>query len=154
MTLPSTAHGETHPYLRAAGAGLRRHTATSQLAGGAADRTHLDLLHAHLIACYHLVDQLDTATRPTSPTAGRHLATARTRLWQSAAAVHDAFHTLPLADPAGTTKVCDPPARLVGGPPFVTICQRHQAAVHTVRRTTTSAEIDTPLHGHATTCTR
>ncbi|MEE4544009.1 DUF6238 family protein [Streptomyces sp. V4-01] len=154
MTPPPTAHGETHPYLRAASAGIRRHTTTSQLAGGAADRAHLDLLHAHLITCHHLVDQLDTATRPTSPTAGRHLATARTRLWQAAAAVHDAFHTLPLTGPASTTQVCDPPARLVGGPPFVTICQRHQAAVHTARRTTTSAEIDAPIHGHTTTCTR
>ncbi|WUH90360.1 DUF6238 family protein [Streptomyces sp. NBC_00433] len=154
MTPPPTTNSETHPYLRAAGAGIRRHTTTSHLAGGAADRTHLDLLHAHLIACHHLVDQLDTATRPSSPTAGRHLATARTRLWQSAAAVHDAFHTVPPADRADAAPGCDPPARLVGGPPFVTICQRHQAAVHTVRRTTTSAEIDAPLHGHTTACTR
>lgn len=154
MTPPSTTHGETHPYLRAASAGIRRHTTASRLAGGGADRTHLDLLHAHLIACHHLVDQLDTAARPTSPTAGRHLATTRTRLWQAAAAVHDAFHTLPLTNRADTAQVCDPPARLVGGPPFVTICQRHQAAVHTVRRTTTSAEIDAPLHAHTTTCAR
>lgn len=155
MPLPHAAHGESHPYLRAASAALRRHTTTSGHADSAADRTHLDLLHAHLIACHHLVDQLDTSTRPTSPTAARHLATARTRLWQAAAAVHDAFHTLPpLADPADTTKDCDPRARLVGGPPFVTICQRHQGAVHTVRRTTTSTEIDAPLHGHTTTCTR
>ncbi|WP_433892596.1 DUF6238 family protein [Streptomyces sp. CA-111067] len=154
MPLPHAAPGESHPYLRAASAGLRRHTTTSRNAGGAADRAHLDLLHAHLIACHHLVDQLDTATRPSSPAGGRHLATVRTRLWQAAAAVHDAFHTLPLTDRAGTREVCDPPARLVGGPPFVTICQRHQAAVHTVRRTTTSAEIDAPIHGHTTTCTR
>lgn len=154
MPLPHAAHGESHPYLRAASAGLHRHTSTSQNADGATDRTHLDLLHAHLIACHHLVDQLDAATRPTSPAAGRHLATARTRLWQAAAAVHDAFHTLPLSAPASTTRACDSPARLVGGPPFVTICQRHQAAVHTVRRTTTSAEIDARLHGHTTTCTR
>jgi hypothetical protein len=145
--------GESHPYLRAASAALRRHTTTSGYAEDTADRSHLDLLHAHLIACHHLVDQLDTSTRSTSPTAGHHLATARTRLWQAAAAVHDAFHTVPLPDPDSTTPVCDPPARLVGGPPFVTICQRHLAAVHTVRRTTTPAEIDAPLHGR-TTCTR
>jgi hypothetical protein len=154
LTPPSTAHGETYPYLRAASAGLRRHTKTSKLDDGAADRAHLDLLHAHLIACHQLVDQLDTATRPALPTAGRHLATARTRLWQAAAAVHDAFHTLPLTDPAGTTEDCHPQARLVGGPPFVTICQRHLSAVHTVRRTTTAAEIDAPLHGRTTTCIR
>jgi hypothetical protein len=154
LTPPSTNHGETHPYLRAASAGIRRHTTTSRHAEGTADRAHLDLLHAHLIACHHLLDQLDTTTRPSSPAAGHHLATGRTRLWQAAAAVHDAFHTVPLADQAGTTSSCDPPARLVGGPPFVTICQRHQSAVHTVRRTTTPAEIDAPLHGHTTTCTR
>jgi hypothetical protein len=145
--------GASHPYLRAASAALRRHTTTSRHSDGVADRAHLDLLHAHLIACHHLVDQLDASTGSSSPTAGRHLATARTRVWQAAAAVHDAFHTAPLADPDSTTPVCDPPAQLVG-PPFVTICQRHLAAVHTVRRTTTPAEIDAPLHGHTTTCAR
>lgn len=154
MPLPHAAPGESHSYLRAASAALRRHTTTSVHADSAADRAHLDLLHAHLIACHHLVDHLDTATRPASPAAGRHLAATRTRLWQAAAAVHDAFHTLPLTSPDSTTPACDPPARLLGGPPFVTICQRHQAAVHTVRRTTTSADIDAPLHGHTTSCAR
>jgi len=154
LPLPRTTPGESHPYLRAASAALRRHITTSRHPEGAADRAHLDLLHAHLIACHHLLDELDTTTHPTSPSAGRHLATARTRLWQAAAGVHDAFHALPLPGRASTTQVCDPPARLVGGPPFVTICQRHQAAVHTVRRTTTSADIGAPLHGHTTTCAR
>jgi hypothetical protein len=153
LTPPRTISGNSYPYLRAASAALRRHTTTSRHTAGAADRAHLDLLHAHLIACHQLLDQLDTSSRPSSPAAGRHLAATRTRLWQAAAAVHDAFHTVPLADSVSTTQVCDPPARLVGGPPFVTICQRHQAAVHTVRRTTTPAEIEAPLHGHTTTCT-
>ncbi|WP_225847272.1 DUF6238 family protein [Streptomyces sp. HPF1205] len=159
MTPIRSSYGETHPYLRAASAGLHRHTTTSRLhvdrhTGAAADRPHLDLLHAHLIACHQLTDQLADGTRPFSPAAGRHLAAARTRLWQAAAAVHDAFHTLPLTDPVATPEECRPEQRLVEGPPFVTICQRHLAAGHTVRRTTTPTDIDAPLHGHTTTCTR
>jgi hypothetical protein len=116
-----------------------------------ADRTHLDLLHAHLISCHQLTDQLADATAPASPTAGRYLAAARTRLWQAAAAVHDAFHALPLTDPAEAPEECRPDR--LEGPPFVTICQRHLSAVHAVRHKTTRAQLDDPLHGHTTTCT-
>lgn len=158
MTRPRTSLGESHPYLRAANAGIRHHTKTVRQAeehhrlGGPADRAHLDLLHAHLIAVHQLTDQLAKTTQPMSPAAGHHLAAARTRVWQAAAAVHDAFHTVPLNSPAGQPEEC--PSKPLEGPPFLTICQRHLTAVHTVRRTTTPTDIDAPLHGHTTACVR
>ncbi|MEC3997163.1 DUF6238 family protein [Actinacidiphila sp. DG2A-62] len=157
MPHPRAETFPTHPYLRAAGAALRRHTNIRRphddAPPAAADRPHLDLIHEHLIACHQLLDDLSDATGPSSPAAGHHLTRSRTRLWQAAAAVHDAFHALPLAAPDANPP-CHPPARLVDGPPFVTICQRHLAAVHTARRTTTAADLNAPLHGHTTTCVR
>jgi hypothetical protein len=143
-----------HPYLRAANAGLRHHARQFSSDGSGispvADRAHLDLLHAHLIACHQLAEQLADATHPQSPAAGRALTAVGTRLWQAAAALHDAFHTLPLADATTRPRNC-PPGRL-DGPPFVTICRRHLSAVHAVRRKATASQVDEPLHGHATTC--
>ncbi|MFF0448035.1 DUF6238 family protein [Streptomyces sp. NPDC004609] len=131
MTTPPDAL----PYLRAATAGLRHHhrTSTEQ----PADRAHLDTLHAHLSTLHQLLDRLAEKTRPSHPAAGRHLATAHTRLWQAGTAVHDAFHTLPNSADTGTD--CAPP-RLPEGPPFLTICHRHLATGHAVRRKTTPAD--------------
>uniref|UniRef100_A0AAU2AE59 DUF6238 family protein n=1 Tax=Streptomyces sp. NBC_00093 TaxID=2975649 RepID=A0AAU2AE59_9ACTN len=142
--------GDAYPYLRAAGAGIRHHTRT-QHTGSPADRVHLDVLHAHLTALHQLLDQLAASTRPPHPAAGRHLATAHTRLWLAAAAVHDAFHVLPVADRTPTDTECHP-ERLPEGPLVLTICQRHLAAGHVVRRKTTPRDLNTPLHGHTTTC--
>ncbi|MFE6163138.1 DUF6238 family protein [Streptomyces sp. NPDC056486] len=148
---------EAYPYLRAASAGLRHHTRglapDGPAAPAAANRVHLDLVHAHLTALHHLLDQLAETTRPPHPTAGRHLATAHIRLFQSATAVHDAFHLLPTADETSADSACHP-ERLPEGPPVLTICQRHLAAGHTVRRKTTPSDLNTPLHGHTTTCSR
>ncbi|MGW5868274.1 DUF6238 family protein [Streptomyces sp. NPDC055239] len=148
---------EAHPYLRAASAGLRHHTRTlapeGPAAPAAASRVHLDLVHAHLTALHRLLDQLAETTRPPYPAAGRHLTTAHVRLFQSAAAVHDAFHLLPAADETPADSVCHP-ERLPEGPPVLTICQRHLAAGHVVRRKTTPSDLNTPLHGHTTTCSR
>ncbi|SBT93376.1 hypothetical protein GA0115233_106254 [Streptomyces sp. DI166] len=145
--------GEAYPYLRAASAGIRHHAralaARADHPATAADRAHLDVLHAHLTALHQLLDQLDETTRSPHPAAGRQLATAHTRLWQATAAVHDAFHLLPVADEAGTE--CHP-ERLPEGPPVLTICQRHLAAGHVVRRKTTPTDLNAPVPGRTTTC--
>ncbi|MGD3109336.1 DUF6238 family protein [Streptomyces sp. YGL11-2] len=147
--------GDAHPYLRAASAGVRHHARalTQQTAPTSADRIHLDVLHAHLTALHQLLDHLAEVTRPTHPAAGRHLATAHTRLWQSAAAVHDAFHLLPAVHETAPDTACHP-ERLPEGPPVLTICQRQLAASHAVRRKTTPSDLNTPLHGHTTSCSR
>ncbi|MEU2874100.1 DUF6238 family protein [Streptomyces olivoreticuli] len=148
MASASTAD-DAHPYLRAATAGVRHHTRALAKAvpAAAADRVHLDVLHAHLTALHRLLDQLTDTARPPHPAAGQHLAAAHTRLWQATAAVHDAFHTLP----TGHGQECDP-ERLPEGPPVLTICQRHLASGHAIRRKTTPADLNAPLHGHTTTC--
>ncbi|MFD4257654.1 DUF6238 family protein [Streptomyces sp. NPDC058534] len=145
--------GDAYPYLRAASAGIRHHARTlaprTQHPTSATDRAHLDVLHAHLTALHQLLDLLAETARPPHPAAGRQLATAHTRLWQATAAVHDAFHLLPVADATGTE--CHP-ERLPEGPPVLTICQRHLAAGHVVRRKTTPADFNSPPSGRTTTC--
>lgn len=149
--------GDAYPYLRAASAGIRHHARTltprTEPVSSPADRVHLDVLHAHLTALHQLLDQLAETSRPPHPAAGRHLSTAHTRLFQAAAAVHDAYHLLPVADGPPTDTDCHP-ERLPEGPPVLTICRRHLAAGHIVRRRTTPSDLNTPLHGHATTCSR
>ena len=152
MTSSSPA-GQAHPYLRAASAGLRHHHRALARNGPApaADRVHLDLVHAHLAVLLQLLNQLHETTRPPHPAAGRHLATAHLRLWQATAATHDAFHLLPPAHEEIPEAGCHP-ERLPEGPPVLTICQRHLSCGHTLRRTTTPTDLNTPLHGHTTTC--
>lgn len=114
-------------------------------------RLHLDVLHAHLTALHQLLDQLAETTRPPHPAAGRHLATAHTRMWQATAEIHSAFHLLPsntAAEGAGAIR-CHP-ERLPEGPPVLTICQRHLAAGHVVRRKTTPTDLRT----RTTACVR
>ncbi|GGT22373.1 hypothetical protein GCM10010222_75350 [Streptomyces tanashiensis] len=97
----SSRPDDAHPYLRAASAGVRHHarvlarTVQPAESRTAVDRAHLDVLHAHLTQVHQLLDQLSDAVRPPHPAAGRHLASARTRLWQAIAEVHSAFHLLP-----------------------------------------------------------
>ncbi|NEB01962.1 DUF6238 family protein [Streptomyces sp. SID13726] len=147
--------GDAYPYLRAASAGIRHHTRAlaprTQHSASPADRVHLDVLHTHLTALHQLLDRLAATTRPPHPAAGRHLATAHARLFQTATAVHDAFHLLPVADGPPTDTDCHP-ERLPEGPPVLTICQRHLTAGHAVRRTTTPRDLNTPPPGHTTTC--
>jgi hypothetical protein len=108
------------------------------------------VVHAHLAALLQLLDRLAETVRPPHPAAGRHLATAHTRLWQATSEVHSAFHLLPSSPAADTgTGVCRP-ERLPEGPPVLTICQRHLAAGHVVRRKTTL----TGLRAHTTGCVR
>ncbi|MEU9189214.1 DUF6238 family protein [Streptomyces sp. NPDC048484] len=149
-----TPPDDAHPYLRAASAGVRHHTRA--LTPSAAnpprpgDRLHLDVLHAHLAALLQLLDRLADSTRPPHPAAGRHLATAHTHLWQATSEVHAAFHLLPgntVADAEAST--CHP-EQLPEGPPVLTICQRHLAAGHSIRRKTTPAD----LRPHTTACGR
>ncbi|MEU6312300.1 DUF6238 family protein [Streptomyces sp. NPDC047014] len=138
---------DTHPFLRAATAGLRHHmrALTVQTSVGEsvppADRHHLDSLHAHLTALHRLLDQIAERSRPERPASGRHLATAHARVWQAADAVHAAFHLLPTPSPGGSD--CHP-QRLPEGPLVLTICQRHLAASHAIRRTTTAADLAAP----------
>ncbi|MFJ7997503.1 DUF6238 family protein [Streptomyces sp. NPDC096310] len=137
------------PYLRAASAGVRHHTRSVRADTMMVDRVHLDVLHAHLTALHQLLDQLAATTRPPYPAAGRNLAAARTRLWQATAAVHDAFHLLPAATRDAPAE-CRP-ERLPEGPPVLTICQRHLAAGHITRRTTTPTDLHSP---RTTACVR
>ncbi|MFN1190565.1 DUF6238 family protein [[Kitasatospora] papulosa] len=142
----SPAH-EAQPYLRAATAGIRHHARSLPAPDRAADRVHLDVLHAHLTTLHQLLDQLADTTRPRNPAAGRHLATARTRLWQAATETHAAFHRLPTTTAKSTE--CRP-EQLPEGPTVLTICQRHLAAGHIIRRKTTP----TDLRAHTTACVR
>ncbi|MGW8452515.1 DUF6238 family protein [Streptomyces niveus] len=154
MTSPPRAD-DAHPYLRAATAGIRHHTHAQERAvpPEPVGRPHLDVLHAHLTALHRLLDQLAETARPPHPSAGRQLATAHTRLWQATTAVHDAFHLLPHNTGTAAVSECHP-ERLPEGPPVLTICQRHLAAGHTIRRKTTPTDLNTPLHSHTTTCAR
>ncbi|MFJ9033637.1 DUF6238 family protein [Streptomyces sp. NPDC102274] len=156
MTSPP-AVGDAHPYLRAASAGVRHHTRAHAPDAGTspapADRVHLDVLHTHLTLLHQLLDQVADATRPPHPAAGRHLAMAHARLWQAATSVHDAFHLTPASPDDADATQCHP-ERLPEGPPVLTICQRHLASGHAIRRKTTPADLNTPLHGHTTTCAR
>ncbi|MGY4737771.1 DUF6238 family protein [Streptomyces sp. ATMOS53] len=149
-----TRPDDAHPYLRAASAGVRHHTRA--LAPSDAnpprptDRLHLDVLHAHLAALLQLLDRLAENARPPHPAAGRHLATAHTHLWQATSEVHSAFHLLPSNIAADAEPSACHPERLPEGPPVLTICQRHLAAGHVVRRKTTP----TDLRPHTTACVR
>ncbi|MER7851387.1 DUF6238 family protein [Streptomyces bacillaris] len=149
-----SAHDDAHPYLRAATAGVRHHTraVTPSETGPRkpADRPNLDVLHTHLAALLHLLDSLADNTRPPHPAAGRHLATAHTRIWQATSEVHAAFHLLPSTTAADTEPSVCQPERLPEGPPVLTICQRHLAAGHVVRRKTTP----TDLRPYTTACAR
>ncbi|GAB2331314.1 DUF6238 family protein [Streptomyces variabilis] len=145
---------DAHPYLRAASAGIRHHAralAPSDVdPPRPVDRLHIDVLHAHLAALLQLLDRLADHTRPPHPAAGRHLATAHTWLWQATTEVHAAFHLLPGTPQADAeTSTCNP-ERVPDGPPVLTICQRHLAAGHAIRRKTTP----TDLRPHTTACAR
>ncbi|MFF7337345.1 DUF6238 family protein [Streptomyces sp. NPDC008163] len=153
MTHPP-AYDDAHPYLRAASAGVRHHTRALAPSDSnppqPATRRHLDVLHAHLAALLPLLDQLGETTRPPHPAAGRHLAAAHTRLWQATSEVHAAFHLLPGSTTEGAEASACQPERLPEGPPVLTICQRHLAAGHVVRRKTTPSG----LRPHTTVCAR
>lgn len=145
---------DAHPYLRAASAGVRHHTRALARPDAAsptpADRLHLDVLHAHLTVLHQLLDRLAETTRPPHPAAGRRLATAHTHLWQAASEIHAAFHLLPSNMTAGTEASACRPERLPEGPPVLTICHRHLAAGHIIRRKTTPTDLRT----HTTACVR
>ncbi|MFJ8676319.1 DUF6238 family protein [Streptomyces sp. NPDC093589] len=147
--MTSATSDDAHPYLRAASAGIRHHTRAAS--ASPADRVHLDTLHTHLTALHQFLDRLADATRPSHPAAGRQLAAARTRLWQATAEVHSAFHLVPSPSAPADAAECHP-ERLAEGPPVLTICQRHLATGHSVRRKTTPTDLNAPLHGHASTC--
>ncbi|MFF3412567.1 DUF6238 family protein [Streptomyces sp. NPDC002742] len=149
-----TRPGDAHPYLRAASAGVRHHTRALAPSEAnpprSADRLHLDVLHAHLTSLLQLMDRLAENTRPAHPAAGRHLATAHTRLWQATSEVHSAFHLLPSDIAVEAESSACHPEQLPEGPPVLTICQRHLAAGHIIRRKTTP----TDLRAHTTACVR
>ncbi|MFD6434511.1 DUF6238 family protein [Streptomyces venezuelae] len=149
-----TRPDDAHPYLRAASAGVRHHTRaltpSDTTPPGQTDRQHLDVLHSHLAALLQLLARLAENARPPHPTAGRHLATAHTHLWQATSEVHSAFHLLPSSIAADAEPSACHPERLPEGPPVLTICQRHLAAGHVIRRKTTPAD----LRPHTTACVR
>ncbi|MFG2979406.1 DUF6238 family protein [Streptomyces sp. NPDC048331] len=139
MTNAHTPPLDTHPYLRAATAGVRHHSRQAVRNPVPADRAHVDVLHSHLTGLHLLMDRLAETTRPPHPAAGRHLADAHLRLWQAATSLHEAFHTLPAAGSNSTDAGCRPD-RLPEGPPVLTICQRQLASGHAIRRKTTPAD--------------
>lgn len=149
-----TRPDDAHPYLRAASAGVRHHTRALAPSDATpprpTDRLHLDVLHTHLAALLQLLDRLAENTRPPHPAAGGHLAAARTRLWQATNEVHSAFHLLPSNSAAEAESSACHPEQLPEGPPVLTICQRHLAAGHVIRRKTTP----TDLRPHTTACVR
>ncbi|MEU9280289.1 DUF6238 family protein [Streptomyces sp. NPDC048341] len=153
MTSP-TPPDDAHPYLRAASAGVRHHTRALAPSDAnpprPADRLHLDVLHTHLTALHQFLDRLAENTRPPHPAAGRHLATAHTHLWQATSEIHSAFHLLPNNTAVEAEASACHPERLPEGPPVLTICQRHLAAGHSIRRKTTP----TDLRPHTTACVR
>lgn len=108
------------------------------------------MLHAHLTALHQFMDQVAAATRPPHPAGGRHLAAAHARLWQAATEIHSAFHLLPGTPAAEGAETSCRPEQLPEGPPVLTICQRHLAAGHSIRRKTTP----TDLRPHTTACVR
>jgi hypothetical protein len=108
------------------------------------------VVHAHLAALLQLLDRLAETVRPPHPAAGRHLATAHTRLWQATSEVHSAFHLLPSTTAADNEASACRPEQLPEWPPVLTICQRHLATGHTIRRKTTP----TDLRPHTTACVR
>jgi hypothetical protein len=119
------------------------------------DRVHLDVVHAHLTALHQLLNHLAESARLPHPAAGRHLAIAHTRMWQATTEIHSAFHLLPsnTAAEGAEASACHP-ERLPEGPPVLTICQRHLAAAHIVRRKTTPSDLNTPLHSRTTGCSQ
>ncbi|MFJ6574039.1 DUF6238 family protein [Streptomyces sp. NPDC091292] len=140
---------DAHPYLRAATAGIRHHARSLPAQDRSSDRVHLDVLHAHLTGLHQFLDQLAEATRPPHPAAGRRLSAAHVRLYQAATDIHAAFHLLPTVS---TNDTACHPEQLPEGPPFLTICQRHLAAGHIVRRKTTPTDLRSPTH--TTACAR
>ncbi|OIJ91636.1 DUF6238 family protein [Streptomyces colonosanans] len=150
MNQPRTTVTDSHPYLRAATAGIRHHARalSRSTSPNSVDRAQLDAFHAHLTELHLFIDQLAETARPPHPAAGRHLAAAHTWLWQSATEIHAAFHLLPVTSADSTECRPDQPPE---GPPFLTICQRHLAASHIVRRKTTPTDLHRP---HTTACVR
>ena len=118
---------------------VHHHTALPEPAE-AVDRVELDALHAHTTALYELLDTHTGATRGANPVGADHLHAARTRLWQAAEHLHDAFHTAPRPDgTAPTPEQCA--ARHPEGAPRLSICRRHLATAVRVRRSTTPADL-------------
>ncbi|MBF9071769.1 DUF6238 family protein [Streptacidiphilus fuscans] len=112
----------------------------------AADRVELDALHAHATALYELLDTHTHGTHGPNPVGGDHLHAARTRAWQLAEHLHDAFHTAPRDD--GTTPTREQcAARHPEGAPRLSICRRHVATAVRVRRHTTPAELRAAFTG-------
>ncbi|HSA49066.1 MAG TPA: DUF6238 family protein [Yinghuangia sp.] len=116
-----------------------------------AARVALDELHALLVAAHHLLDAHAQPAAPASaaPHTLPHLLIARDRVWQAVEEVHHAYHHAPRPDGssrnAGDVAACR--RRLPEGAPELTICQRHHQATARVRRSTTPADLRTPISG-------
>lgn len=109
-------------------------------------RSEVDAVHAHATALYELVDRAAARTRPTHEAEGDHLRAARTRLWQAAEHLHDAFHSAPRPDSSlPGPEQCR--SRRPDGTPELTICQRHLVSSVRLRRQTTPAELRAPFTG-------
>ncbi|MGW4692416.1 DUF6238 family protein [Kitasatospora sp. YST-16] len=114
-----------------------------------ASRTELDALHAHCTALFRLVDTHTATTRPHQPAEADQLHAARVRLWQTADALHAAYHRAPRGDDrAPTREACA--LRLPEGAPDLGICQRHTLVSVRMRRVCTPAELrGTPTSSRA-----
>jgi hypothetical protein len=124
---------------------VHHHTALPEIPG-MADRVELDALHAHTTALYELLDTHTNGTRRILPVEGDHLHATRTRLWQAAEHLHDAYHSAVREDGSlPTPEECA--VRRPEGAPRLTICQRHISTAARVRRQTTPAELRTAVTG-------
>ncbi|MEV4559446.1 DUF6238 family protein [Kitasatospora sp. NPDC049285] len=126
--------------LRFASAAVDVHHHTSVPDQLPASRSELDALHAHCTALFRLVDTHTATTRPHQPAEADQLHAARVRLWQTADALHSAYHRAPRADGrVPTREACA--LRLPEGAPDLVICQRHTLASVRMRRISTPAEL-------------
>ncbi|MEU8924215.1 DUF6238 family protein [Kitasatospora sp. NPDC048545] len=130
----------TSRLLRFATAAVDVHHHTALPDQQSTSRVELDALHSHCTALFQLVDTHTTATRPNNPAEADQLHAARIRLWQSADALHSAYHRAPRADGRlPTREACA--LRLPEGAPDMVICQRHTTASARMRQISTPSEL-------------
>lgn len=112
-------------------------------------RAELDALHSHLVSLYGLLDAHAVRVGQLLPAEADHLRDARTRIWQAADHLHAAYHAAPRTGSGEVPDREEYRAGLPEGAPELTICQRHQRAVHLVRRRTTPTDLHAPFTGLA-----
>ncbi|MFE7124897.1 DUF6238 family protein [Streptomyces sp. NPDC057617] len=144
----SSASSTAQDFVPFASAALDFHRALN-IPGGplVTSRAELDSLHAHLISVHGLLDAHAVRTGALVQVEGDLLRAARTRIWQAADHLHTAYHTAPRTGSGEIPDREECQSGLPEGAPELTICRRHQAAAHLVRRRTTPADLHAPFTG-------